>query len=45
MGRRPTVSARQGAWRLPGIGIGVAGMTKGPAAAAPCGLIQLGEVT
>lgn len=28
-----------------GIGIGVAGMTKSPATAAPCGLIQLGEVT
>ena len=40
--RRPP---RQGAWRLPGIGIGVAGMTESPDTAAPCGLIQLGEVT
>jgi|HubBroStandDraft_4_1064222.scaffolds.fasta_scaffold160881_2 hypothetical protein len=39
--RRP----RQSAWRLPGIGIGVAEITKSPATAAPCVLIQLGGVT
>ena len=37
--------SRQSAWRLPGIRIGVAGMAESPATAAPCGLIQLGEVT